>query len=66
MLSLVSGCNLVAVIAHLFVLYLDCGWIFSCSEGQFSDTGLQGRTGISQRGQGVSDFLRVYVLPNIS
>ena len=43
MLSLVSGCNLVASKAS---------WSFSGSEGQLTDTGSQGRTFLSQKTSG--------------
>ena len=48
MLSLVSGCNLVASIAS-FIYIISKQWSFSGSEGQFTDTGSQGRTVLSQK-----------------
>ena len=48
MLSLVSGCNLVASIAS-FICIISKQWSFSGSEGQFTDTGSQGRTVLSQK-----------------
>ena len=54
MLSLVSGCNLVASIAS-FICIISKQWSFSGSEGQFTDTGSQGRTVLSQTTLGVSE-----------
>ena len=56
MLSLVSGCNLVASIAS-FICIISKQWSFSGSEGQFTDTGSQGRTVFiyRKRLQGVSE-----------
>ena len=51
MLSLVSGCNLVASIAS-FICIISKQWSFSGSEGQFTDTGSQGRTVLSQKTSG--------------
>ena len=51
MLSLVSGCNLVASIAS-FTCIISKQWSFSGSEGQFTDTGSQGRTVLSQKTSG--------------
>ena len=56
MLSLVSGVNLVASIAS-FICIISKKWSFSGSEGQFTDTGSQGRTVLSQKTlQGVSEW----------
>ena len=49
MLSLVDGCNLVASIAS-FICIISKQWSFS--EGQFADTGSQGRTVLSQKTSG--------------
>ena len=49
--SLVSGCNLVDSIAS-FICIISKQWIFSGSEGQFTDTGSQGRTVLSQKTSG--------------
>ena len=51
MLSLVSGCNLVASIAS-FICIISKQWSFSGSEGQCTDTGSQGRTVLSQKTSG--------------
>ena len=51
MLSLVSGCNLVASIAS-FICIIPKQWNFSGLEGQFADTGSQGRTVLSQKTSG--------------
>ena len=51
MLSLLSGCNSVASIAS-FICIISKQWIFSGSEGQFTDTGSQGRTVLSQKTSG--------------
>ena len=51
MLSLVSGCNLVASIAS-FICIISKQWSFSGSEGQFTDTGSQGCTVLSQKTSG--------------
>ena len=53
MLSLVSGCNLVASIASFICIkFISKQWSFSGSEGQFTDTGSQGRTVLSQKTSG--------------
>ena len=51
MLSLVSGCNLVASIAS-FIRIISKQWSFSGSEGQLTDTGSQCRTVLSQKTSG--------------
>ena len=51
MLSWVSGCNLVALIAS-FICSISKQWSFSRSEGQFTDTGSQVRTVLSQKTSG--------------
>ena len=51
MLSLVSGCNLVASIAS-FISIISKHWSFSGSERYFTDTGSQGRTVLSQNTSG--------------
>ena len=51
MLSLVSGCNLVASIAW-FICIISKQWSFSGSEAQLTDTGSQGRTVLSQKTSG--------------
>ena len=51
MLSLESGCNLVVSIAS-FICIMSKQWSFSGSEGQFTDTGSQGRTFLSQKTSG--------------
>ena len=53
MLSWVSGCNLVASIASLIcITCISKQWSFSGSEGQFTDTGSQSRTVLSQKTSG--------------
>ena len=51
MLSLVSGCNLVASKAS-FIYIISKQWSFSGSEGQLTDTGSQGRTFLLQQTSG--------------
>ena len=51
MLSWESGCNLVASIVS-FICVISKQWSFSGSEGQFTDTGSQGRTVLSQKTSG--------------
>ena len=51
MLSLVSGCNLVASKAS-FICIIFKQWSFSGLEGQLTDTGSQGRTFLSQKTSG--------------
>ena len=51
MLSWESDCNLVASIAS-FTSVIFKQWSFSGSEGQFTDTGSQGRKILSQKTQG--------------
>ena len=51
MLSWESGFNLVASIAS-FICVISKQWSFSGSEGQFTDTGSQGRTVLSQKTSG--------------
>ena len=51
MLSLVSGCNLVASIVS-FICIISKQWSFSGSERQFTETGSQGRTVLSQKTSG--------------
>ena len=51
MLCLVSGCNLVTSKAS-FICIISKQWSFSGSEGQFMDTGSQGRTFLSQKTSG--------------
>ena len=51
MLSLVSGCNLVASIAS-FICIISKQWSFSGSEGQFTDTGSRDRTVLSEKTSG--------------
>ena len=50
-LSLVSGCNLMALIAS-FICIISKQWSFSGLERQFTDTGSQGRTVLSQKTSG--------------
>ena len=54
MLSLVSGCNLVALKASFICINISLSkqWSFSGSEGQLMDTGSQGRTFLSQKTSG--------------
>ena len=51
MLSLVSGCNLVASKAS-FIFIISKQWSFSGSERQLTDTCSQGRTFLSQKTSG--------------
>ena len=51
MLSLVSGCNLVASKAS-FIYIISKQWSFSGSEGQLTDTGSQDRTFLSEKTSG--------------
>ena len=51
MLSWESGCNLVVSIAS-FISVISKQWSFSGSEGQFTNTGSQGRTVLSQKTSG--------------
>ena len=51
MLSLVSGCNLVASKAS-FICIISKQWRFSGSEGQSMDKGSQGRTFLWQKTSG--------------
>ena len=51
MLSWKSGCNLVASIASL-ICVISKRWSFSGLEGQFTDTGSQSRTVLSQKTSG--------------
>ena len=51
MLSWESGCSLLASIAP-FTCVISIQWSFSGSEGQFTDTGSQGRRVLSQKTSG--------------